>query len=143
MIPYEVLPTINATLNALSASFLVLGWRFIRLGDRESHKRCMIAAVVVSVAFLVSYIVYHLRAGTTRFPDVGLVRGIYLAILGTHTVLAAIVPVMVILTLVPALRSRFDKHRRIARFTLPIWLYVSVTGVVIYLMLYHLAPLLT
>jgi uncharacterized membrane protein YozB (DUF420 family) len=143
MIPYEVLPTVNATLNALSAGFLVLGWRFIKLGDRESHRRCMLGATAVSVAFLVSYIVYHLKAGTTRFPDVGVVRGIYLGILGTHTVLAAIVPVMVMFTLAPALSKRFDRHRRIARFTLPIWLYVSVTGVVIYLMLYHLAPHLT
>jgi uncharacterized membrane protein YozB (DUF420 family) len=140
MIPYEALPTINATLNALSAGFLVLGWRFIRMGDRENHRRCMLAATSVSVVFLVSYIVYHMHAGTTRFPDVGLVRGIYLGILGTHTVLAAIVPVMVLLTLAPALSKRFDRHRKIARVTLPIWLYVSVTGVLIYLMLYHLAP---
>ncbi|MDZ4805605.1 MAG: DUF420 domain-containing protein [Candidatus Eisenbacteria bacterium] len=140
MIPYEALPTINATLNATSAAFLFLGWRFIRLGDRESHRRCMLTATSVSVVFLISYIVYHLHVGTTRFPDAGWVKTIYLAILLTHTILAAMVPILVGLTLWPAFRQRFDRHRRIARITLPIWFYVSVTGVIIYLMLYHLAP---
>jgi uncharacterized membrane protein YozB (DUF420 family) len=143
MIPYEVLPTVNATLNATSAGFLFLGWRFIRLGDRENHRRCMLGATGVSVVFLISYIVYHLQVGTTRFPDVGWIRVIYLAILLTHTILASILPILVGLTLWPAFRRRFDRHRKIARITLPIWFYVSVTGVIIYLMLYQLAPRLS
>lgn len=140
MIPYEALPTVNATLNGISALFLFLGWQFIRRGNRESHRRCMLTATGVSVLFLVSYIVYHLHAGSNPFPDVGWVKTLYLVILVTHAVLAAIVPILVGLTLWPAFRQRFDRHRKIARITLPIWFYVSVTGVIIYLMLYHLAP---
>lgn len=140
MIPYDVLPTVNATLNATSAALLFLGWRFIHRGDRENHKRCMLGAAGVSIAFLVSYVVYHLEVGTTRFPELGWIRVIYLAILLTHTVLASILPVLVGFTFWPAFRQRFDRHRKIARITLPIWLYVSVTGVIIYLMLYQLAP---
>ena len=140
MIPYELLPTVNATLNATSAALLFLGWRFIRRGDRENHKRCMLGAAGVSIVFLVSYVIYHLEVGTTRFPELGWIRVTYLAILLTHTVLASILPVLVGFTFWPAFRQRFDRHRKIARITLPIWLYVSVTGVIIYLMLYQLAP---
>jgi len=140
MIPYDILPTVNATLNATSATLLFIGWRFIRRGDRENHKRCMLGAAGVSIVFLVSYVIYHLETGTTRFPELGWIRLIYLAILLTHTVLASILPVLVGFTFWPAFQQRFDRHRKIARITLPIWLYVSVTGVIIYLMLYQLAP---
>ena len=137
MIPLTALPTLNATLNATSACLLTAGFVAIRRRRVAVHRACMIAAFVTSVLFLVSYIVYHLQVGTTRFPGQGWVRGLYLGILGTHTVLAAIVPLLAIATLVLALRGRFDRHRRLARWTLPVWLYVSVTGVVIYVMLYH------
>jgi uncharacterized membrane protein YozB (DUF420 family) len=133
------LPTLNAALNGLATLLLVAGWIFIRRRDIARHRLCMLAAFGVSVAFLVSYLVYHYHAGSVRFPDLGWLRTLYLGILLTHTVLAATVPFLAGVTLVHALRSRFDRHRRIARWTLPIWIYVSVTGVVIYWMLYHLA----
>lgn len=133
------LPTLNAALNGLATVLLVAGWIFIRRRDIARHRLCMLAAFGVSVAFLLSYLVYHYHAGSVRFPDLGWVRTLYLGILLTHTVLAAAVPFLAVVTLVHALRSRFDRHRRIARWTLPIWIYVSVTGVVIYWMLYHLA----
>jgi protein SCO1/2/putative membrane protein len=128
----------NAILNAASALLLAWGWTLIRRGRKRAHKRVMIGAFSVSCAFLASYLVYHATAGVTRFQGTGTVRAVYLSILLTHTVLAAFVPPMAVLTLVRGLRGRFDKHRRIARWTLPIWLYVSVTGVVVYWMLYHL-----
>jgi putative membrane protein len=138
MISLASLPALNATLNATSACLLTAGFVAIRRRRVAVHRGCMIAAFVTSVAFLVSYVVYHLHAGTTRFPGHGWARGLYFAILGTHTVLAAIVPVLAVITLALALRGRFDRHRRLARWTLPVWLYVSVTGVVIYVMLYRL-----
>jgi uncharacterized membrane protein YozB (DUF420 family) len=131
------LPTLNACLNATAAILLMLGYRFIRQKRIEAHRRTMLAALLVSSAFLVSYLFYHYHVGSVRFQGVGLIRSIYFAVLISHTVLAVLVPPLAIVTLFRALKGRFGKHRSIARITLPIWLYVSVTGVIVYLMLYH------
>jgi uncharacterized membrane protein YozB (DUF420 family) len=133
-----VLPTINAALNATAAVLLVRGYRLIRRKRIDSHRKTMIAAFVVSCLFLVSYLVYHAQVGTVRFQKTGAIRTVYLSILATHTLLAAAVPFLAIITLRRGLAAKYDRHRRIARWTFPIWLYVSVTGVVVYLMLYHL-----
>jgi uncharacterized membrane protein YozB (DUF420 family) len=133
-----VLPSINAFLNATAAVLLVWGFTLIRRKRIAQHRKVMITAFCVSCAFLVCYLVYHFQVGSKHFPHTGLIRTVYLSILGTHTVLAAAVPVLAIISLRRGLAQRFDKHRRIARWTLPIWLYVSVTGVVVYVMLYHL-----
>ncbi len=135
---FSDLPTVNALLNGTAASLLVAGFLLIRAGRREAHRRAMTAAFACSVLFLVSYLVYHFEAGSVRFRGTGSVRTVYLTILLTHTVLAAIVPFLAVTTLVLARKGRFDAHRRLARVTLPVWLYVSVTGVVIYLMLYRM-----
>lgn len=132
------LPSLNALLNATSAVLLVTGYVLIRRGRREAHRKVMLGAFCVSVLFLISYLVYHAQVGSVRFQGQGLVRTIYFSILLTHTVLAAAVAPLALVTLVRAWKGRFDRHRRLARLTLPLWLYVSVTGVVIYLMLYHL-----
>lgn len=133
-----ILPTLNALLNALVLTLLLRGWWHIRHGRRERHRRAMLGAFGGSVVFLVSYLVYHFDVGSVKFPGTGAVRTVYLGILATHTVLAAIVPVLAIVTLVLALRGRFDLHPKIARWTLPIWIYVSVTGIVVYVMLYRM-----
>ena len=133
-----ILPSVNAALNATAAVLLVCGYMLIRRKRIQTHRKVMTAAFVTSCLFLVCYIVYHVQVGSVRFQHTGSIRTIYLSILGTHTVLAAIVPVLAIITLRRGLAASYDKHRRIARWTLPIWLYVSVTGVVVYLMLYHL-----
>lgn len=138
MIDYTDLPAVNATLNAIAATFLVMGWRFIRAGDMRRHRRVMLAAFGASTLFLVSYLVYHANVGSVPFEGQGAIRVIYFFILITHIVLAAVILPLVLVTLSRALAARYDRHRRIARWTLPIWLYVSVTGVLIYLMLYHL-----
>lgn len=132
------LPALNAGLNALSGSLLGVGYAMIRRGRVRAHKAFMLAAVGVSTLFLVSYVVYHYHAGSTRFPGTGWVRTLYLSILVTHAVLAAAVIPLAAVTLVRAWREDFPSHRSIARWTLPIWFYVSVTGVIIYVMLYHL-----
>lgn len=131
------LPTLNATLNALAAVLLSAGWLFIRSGRIEAHRRCMIAAFVTSSLFLVSYVVYHAQVGSKPFPGTGVLRTIYFSILVPHVVLAAAVLPLAILTLRRGLRRQDDLHRRIARWTLPLWLFVSVTGVAVYLMLYQ------
>ena len=131
------LPALNATLNAISAVLLLLGYRFIRRGQRDRHKQMMLAAFSVSVVFLVSYLVYHWFVGAVYYPGTGAIRYVYLTILTTHTILAACVPVLAIITLRRGLKARFDKHRKIAKWTWPIWMYVNVTGVVVYLMLYQ------
>ena len=133
----SVLPSVNAFLNATAAVLLVWGFTLIRRKRVAQHRRVMITAFCVSCAFLVCYLVYHFQVGSVRFQHTGAIRTVYLSILGTHTMLAAAVPVLAIVSLRRGLASRFDKHRRIARWTLPIWLYVSVTGVVVYVMLYH------
>jgi len=132
------LPSINAFLNATAAVLLVWGYTLIRRKRIDTHRKVMQTAFVVSCLFLVCYLVYHAQVGSVPFQKPGLIRGVYLSILGTHTVLAATVPVLAIITLRRGRAGKFDRHRRIARWTLPIWLYVSVTGVVVYLMLYHL-----
>lgn len=138
MISVHNLPSVNAILNGTAAVLLVCGYILIRRRKFEIHKRVMLAAFVTSCAFLICYLVYHAQVGSVRFPHTGVIRMVYLSILATHTVLAAAVPPLAIVTLNRGLHARFDKHRRIARWTLPIWLYVSVTGVVVYLMLYRM-----
>ena len=136
----SLLPSFNATLNAFSAVLLVYGYLLIRRRQVDRHRRIMQAAFAISCIFLVSYLVYHAQVGSVPFHHEGtMLRTVYLSILLTHTVLAATVPVLAIITLRRGLAARFDKHRQIARWTLPIWLYVSVTGVVVYVMLYHMA----
>ena len=132
------LPALNALLNGTSFVLLLIGFALIRRGNWRAHRAAMITALVLSSAFLTSYLVYHAQVGSVRFQGHGWLRTLYLTILATHTVLAATVPVLAIITLSRALRRRFDRHRAIARVTLPIWLYVSVTGVVVYWMLYRL-----
>jgi uncharacterized membrane protein YozB (DUF420 family) len=134
------LPALNAALNATAALLLVLGYVAIRRGKISTHRACMIAAFSVSTLFLISYLTYHAQAGSKRFPGTGTIRTVYLTILFTHTILAALVPPLALITLWRALTARFDRHVPIARWTLPIWLYVSVTGVVVYYMLYQLEP---
>jgi len=136
----SIIPTIDAVLNTTSAVLLSFGYYFIRCKNIPAHKACMLGAVGTSTLFLAFYLTYHYFHGTTRFAGTGTVRTIYLSILGTHTVLAAAIVPLVILTLSRALARRFDRHKRIARWTLPIWLYVSVTGVIVYWMLYHYDP---
>lgn len=136
----SLLPSINATLNALCGVLLVWGYLLIRRKQIERHRRVMKTAFATSCIFLVSYLVYHSQVGSVPFHHEGTtLRTVYLSILLTHTVLAAAVPVLAVITLRRGLSGRYDKHRRIARWTLPIWLYVSVTGVVVYAMLYHVA----
>ena len=139
MISISSLPTVNAILNSLSAMFLVTGYLMIRRKNVALHRICMVAAFVTSVLFLISYLTYHAaNPGMTRFPDIPIVRTVYLSILLTHTILAAFVPFLAIITLRFAFKQKWEQHRRIAKWTFPIWLYVSITGVIIYLMLYHL-----
>ncbi|HKW99800.1 MAG TPA: DUF420 domain-containing protein [Bryobacteraceae bacterium] len=138
MIGVRSLPSVNAFLNGTAAVLLVWGYTLIRRGRQQTHKRVMISAFVVSCAFLTFYLIYHAQVGSVRFTRPGTIRTVYLTILATHTVLAAAVPPLAIITLSRALSGRFDKHRKIARWTLPIWLYVSVTGVVVYWMLYRM-----
>ena len=138
MIPY--LPTVDATLNAASAIFLVLGFFFIRERNIRAHKTCMLSAFATSMIFLVCYLTYHYFHGTTHFLGRGAVRSFYFVLLGSHTVLAALIVPLALATLYRAWRERFEQHKRIARWTLPLWLYVSVTGVLVYWMLYHLYP---
>lgn len=134
------LPALNAGLNTASTVLLLLGFRFIRRQQRTAHRNCMLAATGTSVLFLVSYVTYHTQAGRTVFADPAWFRPIYLAILVTHTLLAMAIVPLVLTTLAFAGLRRFDRHRRLARWTWPIWLYVSVTGVVIYLLLYQIFP---
>jgi uncharacterized membrane protein YozB (DUF420 family) len=136
----EHLPAVNATLNATSAVLLLLAYRAIRRLDVERHRRLMLSAAVTSAVFLVSYLTYHAHVGSVRFTGQGAVRPLYFAILISHTILAAAIVPLVLRTLYLGLRRRDDRHRRIARWTFPLWLYVSVTGVVIYLMLYQIYP---
>lgn len=139
MFDVKILPLVNALLNSTSTLLLLVGYYFIRIGNRSVHRSFMVSALITSSLFLLSYLVYHYNVGSVRFTGQGWVRTLYFSILWSHTVLAATLPVIVTTTLVRALRERFDKHRAIARWTLPVWLYVSVTGVAIYLMLYRLS----
>src|ERR1039457_6150095 len=140
------LPVVNASLNGLSAIFLGFGYYFIRQGRRIAHRNCMIAAFVISILFLICYLTYHgylayaLHRGPTRFENPAWFRPIYLTILWTHTPLAVVIVPLAIMSLSRAFQQRFDAHKRIARWTWPLWMYVSVTGVVIYLLLYQIFP---
>ena len=134
------LPAVNASLNGLSAIFLLAGYLCIRNKNQVAHQRWMTAAVVTSTLFLISYLTYHAHAGRTVFKEPAGFRPIYLTLLLTHTILAVTIVPLVIITLSRALRLRFDLHRKIARWTWPLWMYVSVTGVVIYLLLYKIFP---
>jgi putative membrane protein len=138
VIDYTILPAVNATLNGIAAVFLAVGWFFIRRRDIRRHRAAMLSAFTVSALFLISYVVYHANVGSVPFQGQGTVRLVYFAILITHIILAALILPLALITLSRALSERFDRHRRIARWTLPIWLYVSVTGVMIYLMLYRM-----
>jgi uncharacterized membrane protein YozB (DUF420 family) len=131
------LPAVNASLNAISAILLVIGFVLIRQRRIVQHRRVMIAAFSTSTLFLICYVIYHANVGSKPFTGQGPVRTLYFFILITHIVLAAFVPPMALVTLVRGLRARYDRHARLARWTLPIWLYVSVTGVIVYLMLYQ------
>lgn len=139
MLPIST-PTLNAILNATSSIFIIAGYIFIRRNNKTAHRNCMIGAIVSSSLFLISYLIYHAFHGSTKFTGVGLARNIYLTILFTHTVLAVVVLPLVVTTFYRGWKSDFQRHVRIARWTFPIWLYVSVTGVVVYFMLYHLYP---
>ena len=140
MIEISDLPTVNASLNSLSLILLLAGYTCIRRGNKSAHKRLMIAAFCVSVAFLVSYVVYHTYGSETRFSGQGWIRWFYFPMLISHIILAATIPILASGTLYLGLRGRFDRHRRWARITFPIWVYVSITGVLIYLMLYVWEP---
>ena len=132
------LPALNASLNALAAVFLVSGWVLIRQKRRDAHRACMLAALTASAAFLASYLVYHYNVGSVPFQKQGGIRTVYLTILFTHVVLATAIVPLVLVTVSRALAAKFDRHRQIAPWTLPLWLYVSVTGVVVYVMLYRM-----
>ena len=138
MIAVSQLPTLNAALNSLSAVFLIIGFFLILSRRISAHRACMLSAFVCSSLFLISYLIYHYQVGSVPFKGQGWIRTVYFAILLTHTVLAAGVVPLALITLVRALTQKFPAHRRIARWTFPIWLYVSVTGVVVYWMLYRL-----
>ena len=132
------LPALNATLNAIATVLLLTGYVFIRRGERQKHKACMLAALVMSVLFLTSYVIYHLQVGSVPFKGTGWIRTVYFAVLIPHVILAAGIVPLVVITVSRGLSARYDKHRKIARVTLPLWLYVSVTGVIVYLMLYQM-----
>jgi putative membrane protein len=137
------LPAINATFNLLSTCCLVLGYYFIKKTNRDekSHKTCMFMALTFSTIFLCGYLTFHYYHGSTKFPELGLIKTLYLSILIPHIILAVVMVPMIIMTFIYALRGDFQKHKKLARFTFPVWMYVSVTGVIIYLMLYQLFKL--
>ena len=137
MLQISDLPTVNASLNAIAGVFLSAGYVFIRRRQITRHRACMLAAFTTSALFLISYLVYHANIGSKPFEGQGTIRPIYFTILFTHVLLAAAVLPLAIVTLRRALRGQFAAHRRLARWTFPIWLYVSVTGVIVYVMLYH------
>jgi putative membrane protein len=136
LIPLSSLPALNAALNSASALLLAAGWLFIRSGNVAAHRRCMLAALATSTLFLTSYLIYHYHVGSVPFTGQGWTRRLYFTILISHTSLAVTIVPLVLITLYRALRNRFERHKRIARWTLPLWLYVSVTGVIVYGMLY-------
>lgn len=138
MADYSLFPTVNATLNGTSAVLLVTGRTLIVRGNKAAHRAVMLAALAVSTAFLASYLYYHYHVGSVHFRGTGWSRPLYFSILISHTILAVVIVPMILITLSRALRERFDRHRAIARWTYPLWLYVSVTGVIVYLMLYHI-----
>ena len=134
------LPHLNACLNATSALLLISGYSFIRARNVAAHRACQVTALAVSILFLTSYLVYHYNHGSTRFQGTGIVRPIYFTILTSHTILAVVIVPLIAMAFYRVLRRDFERHRRIARITLPLWLYVSITGVIVYLMLYQIYP---
>lgn len=140
MLSYSWLAPLNATLNAIAAALLLAGFRFIRRRRIRAHRACMLSAFAVSALFLISYLTYHYHVGDVRFQGQGWIRPVYFTMLISHIALAAAIVPLAIVTLSRALAARFDRHRRIARWTWPLWMYVSVTGVLIYLMVYRLYP---
>jgi uncharacterized membrane protein YozB (DUF420 family) len=136
----EDLPALNACLNGLSAAWLTAGYAMIRSGRKSAHRNCMVAALLTSTLFLISYLVYHYHVGHTRFEDPAWFRPWYLALLASHVLLAVVIVPLVLVTVTLAARGRFETHRAWARWTWPLWMYVSVTGVIIYVLLYHLFP---
>lgn len=140
MLTISDLPTVNACLNGFSALLLAAGFGFVKRRKLEAHRACMVGALVSSTLFLISYLTYHHFAGATRFQGQGVVRYVYFSILLTHTILAVVIVPMVLMTTWRAFRGQFERHKQIARWTWPIWMYVSVTGVLIYFFLYHWFP---
>lgn len=138
MIPVSILPAINAALNSASALLLIAGYLFIRSKKITAHKLCMLSAVATSALFLTSYLVYHFQVGSVPFRGQGWIRAVYFTVLISHTILAVAVVPLVLVALARALKGRFERHKRVARWTLPLWLYVSITGVLVYWMLYGL-----
>lgn len=134
------LPHVNACLNGTSALLLLSGYTFIRARNVTAHRTCQVSALIISLLFLASYLTYHYHHGATRFQGTGLARPIYFTVLTSHTILAMVIVPLVVLTFYRAFRKDFMRHRRIARVTLPLWLYVSITGVIVYLMLYQIYP---
>jgi putative membrane protein len=134
------LPTLNASLNGVATIFLTLGYIFIRQQKIEAHRKCMVAALITSMLFLTSYVIYHYNAGSVPFTGQGWIRWVYFPILISHIILAMVIVPLVLMTVVRAFKERFELHKKVARWTWPIWMYVSVTGVIIYVMLYHLYP---
>lgn len=137
MIPVSILPAINAALNSASAVLLTAGYLFIRNKNVTAHKLCMLSAVATSALFLTSYLVYHFQVGSVPFRGQGWIRAVYFTVLISHTILAVAVVPLVLVALARALKGSFERHKRVARWTLPLWLYVSITGVVVYWMLYR------
>lgn len=131
------LPTLNATLNSIAGVLLLSGYVAIRKGKRDLHRNIMVSALIVSALFLTSYLIYHYHVPSKKFPDLGLIKTIYLLILIPHIILAAAMVPMIIKTFWHAFRGEWEKHKKIAKITFPIWMYVSVTGVIVYFMLYH------
>ncbi|MGC1679075.1 MAG: DUF420 domain-containing protein [Candidatus Binataceae bacterium] len=140
MIPYSVLPQVNAILNSIAAVLLAAGFIFIKHKNVRAHRACMLSALAVSALFLVSYLTFHAHAGEIRFSGIGWIRPVYFTILIPHVILATVIVPLALFTVSYALRGRFASHRRIARWTWPLWMYVSVTGVIVYFMLYILYP---
>jgi uncharacterized membrane protein YozB (DUF420 family) len=140
MVDISILPHFQASMNLLCTASLLTGYYFIKKENKEAHMKCMVTALTASAIFLVSYLYYHYNVGTYRFGGVGSIRTVYFTILLTHTVLSVVMLPMIALTVYRAYRQDFERHPKIARWTLPIWLYVSVTGIIIYTMLYHLYP---
>jgi len=134
------LPAVNACLNGLSAIFLTLGYIFIKQGRKGAHRNCMVAAVSTSVVFLTCYLFYHYHTGSTHFKEPAWFRPYYLVLLVSHVILAIVILPLVLMTVFRAFRQRFEAHKRIARWTWPLWMYVSVTGVMVYLLLYQIFP---
>ena len=132
------LPAMNATLNGVASTFLIAGYVFIRGGRRDAHRLCMLSALTTSALFLISYVIYHANAGSVRFQGTGAIRAVYFAVLVPHIILAATILPLALITTARGLRGDYRRHVRIARWTLPVWLYVSVTGVIVYVMLYQL-----